>query len=411
MERVYETLKERGFIQQCTNAKEMERLLSKKKISYYVGFDATADSFHVGSLVPIMAMAHLQQAGHTPIAIIGGGTTMIGDPSGKTTMRQLLLRETIESNGHKLLSQLKRYLNFRDERGIFLNNADWLIPLNYIEFLREIGRHFRVNEMIRTEAYRQRLEREEGLSFIEFNYQLLQAYDFLYLFRQYDCVLQLGGDDQWGNILAGVDLVRRLEGESVHALTFPLLATATGEKMGKTATGAVWLDASRTSPYEFYQYWVNIDDRDVERFLACFTLLSIDEVRRLGRLKGDSIREAKRVLAYEVTKLAHGKTKAEKARDASHAAFADGGIDMSAIPTTTINGERLLGGITIVDLFCEVGLGSSKSAVRRLIQQGGAYLNGKKITDVGALVTREHLDENAILLRHGKKQFRRVVIG
>ena len=411
MERVFETLKERGFIQQCTNAHKLARLLSKKNISYYVGFDATADSFHVGSLVPIMAMMHLQQAGHTPIAIIGGGTTMIGDPSGKTTMRQLLLRETIETNGHKLLSQLKRYLDFSDERGIFMNNADWLMPLNYIEFLRDIGRHFRVNEMIKAEAYRQRLEREEGLSFIEFNYQLLQAYDFLYLFRQYDCVLQLGGDDQWGNILAGVDLVRRLEGESVHALTFPLLTTATGEKMGKTATGAIWLDANRTSPYEFYQYWVNIDDRDVERFLACFTLLPIGEVRRLGRLKGESIREAKRVLAYEVTKLAHGETEAKNARDASHAAFGDGGIDISAIPTATIDGERLSGGITIVDLFCEVGLGSSKSAVRRLIQQGGAYLNGKQITNVEALVTREHLDENALLLRHGKKQFRRVVIG
>ncbi len=411
MERVFETLKERGFIQQCTNAHEMARLLSKKNISYYVGFDATADSFHVGSLVPIMAMVHLQQAGHTPIAIIGGGTTMIGDPSGKTTMRQLLLRETIETNGHKLLSQLKRYLDFSEERGIFMNNADWLMPLNYIEFLRDIGRHFRVNEMIKAEAYRQRLEREEGLSFIEFNYQLLQAYDFLYLFRQYDCVLQLGGDDQWGNILAGVDLVRRLEGESVHALTFPLLTTATGEKMGKTATGAIWLDANRTSPYEFYQYWVNIDDRDVERFLACFTLLPIGEVRRLGRLKGESIREAKRVLAYEVTKLAHGETEAKNARDASHAAFGDGGIDISAIPTATIDGERLSGGITIVDLFCEVGLGSSKSAVRRLIQQGGAYLNGKQITNMEALVTSEHLDENALLLRHGKKQFRRVVIG
>ena len=411
MERVFETLKERGFIQQCTNAHEMARLLSKKKISYYVGFDATADSFHVGSLVPIMAMVHLQQAGHTPIAIIGGGTTMIGDPSGKTTMRQLLLRETIETNGHKLLSQLKRYLDFSEERGIFMNNADWLMPLNYIEFLRDIGRHFRVNEMIKAEAYRQRLEREEGLSFIEFNYQLLQAYDFLYLFRQYDCVLQLGGDDQWGNILAGVDLVRRLEGESVHALTFPLLTTATGEKMGKTATGAIWLDANRTSPYEFYQYWVNIDDRDVERFLACFTLLPIGEVRRLGRLKGKSIREAKTVLAYEVTKLAHGETEAKNARNASHAAFGDGGIDISAIPTATIDGERLSGGITIVDLFCEVGLGSSKSAVRRLIQQGGAYLNGKQITNVEALVTSEHLDENALLLRHGKKQFRRVVIG
>ena len=410
MENVFETLKQRGFIQQCTNADEIARLLSEEKITYYVGFDATANSFHVGSLVPVMAMVHLQRAGHTPIAIIGGGTTMLGDPSGKTMMRRLLLRETIEANGHGLLSQLKRYLDFSDKGGVFLNNADWLLPLSYIEFLRDIGRHFRVNEMIRAEAYRQRLEREEGLSFIEFNYQLLQAYDFLHLFRQHGCVLQLGGDDQWGNILAGVDLVRREEGETVHALTFPLLTTATGEKMGKTADGAVWLDANRTPPYEFYQYWVNIDDRDVKRCLACFTLLPMDEVKRLCELKSESIREAKEVLAYEVTQLAHGKTEAENTRTASRAAFGDGGIDLSAIPTITIDASRLAGGVPIVDLFCEVGLGSSKSAIRRLIQQGGAYLNGEQVKETDAIVTEKHLDDDALLLRHGKKRFRRVVV-
>ncbi len=410
MENVFETLKERGFIQQCTNADEITRLLSVEKITYYVGFDPTADSFHVGSLVPIMAMVHLQRSGHTPIAIIGGGTTMIGDPSGKTTMRQMISRETIESNGMEILSQLKRYLDFSDASGIFLNNADWLLPLSYIEFLRDIGRHFRVNEMIRAEAYRQRLEREGGLSFIEFNYQLLQAYDFLHLFRQHGCVLQLGGDDQWGNILAGVDLVRRVERKTVHAVTFPLLTTASGEKMGKTAGGAVWLDTSRTSPYEFYQYWVNINDRDVQRFLACFTLLPMDEVIRLGKLKSESVREAKEVLAYEVTKLAHGETEAENARNASRAAFGDEGIDLSAIPTTTINADRLTGGIPIVNLFCEVGLGGSKSAVRRLIQQGGAYLNGKQVKESDSIVTEKHLDDGTLLLRHGKKRFRRVVI-
>ena len=411
MENVFETLKERGFIQQCTNADEITRLLSDEKITYYVGFDPTADSFHVGSLVPIMAMVHLQRAGHTPIAIIGGGTTMIGDPSGKTTMRQMISRETIESNGMEILSQLKRYLDFNDASGIFLNNADWLLPLSYIEFLRDIGRHFRVNEMIRAEAYRQRLEREEGLSFIEFNYQLLQAYDFLHLFRQHDCVLQLGGDDQWGNILAGVDLIRRVEGKTVHAVTFPLLATSSGEKMGKTADGAVWLDANRTSPFEFYKFWVNIDDRDVQRFLACFTLLPMDEIMRLGKLTSESVREAKEVLAYEVTKLAHGGPEAENARNTSRAAFEDKGIDLSAIPTTIIEADRLTVGIPIVNLFCEVGLGSSKSAVRRLIQQGGAYLNGKQVNDVDALVTEKHLDDTTLLLRHGKKRFRRVVIG
>ena len=411
MENVFETLKERGFVQQCSNTAEIARLLSEEKIAYYVGFDATADSFHVGSLIPIMAMAHLQRAGHTPIAIIGGGTTMIGDPSGKTAMRQMLLRETIEANGDGLLSQLKRYLDFSDEGGIFLNNADWLLSLSYIEFLREVGRHFRVNEMIRAEAYRQRLEREEGLSFIEFNYQLLQAYDFLHLFRQHGCVLQLGGDDQWGNILAGVDLVRRLEGKTVHAMTFPLLTTASGEKMGKTADGAVWLDADRTSPYEFYQYWVNVDDRDVRRFLACFTFLPMQEVKRLGELRSELIREAKETLAHEVTKLAHGATAAEKARAASRAAFGAEGIDLSAIPTTTIDADRLAAGVPVVDLFCEVGLGSSKSAIRRLIQQGGAYVNGKQVKATDAIVTEKHVDDGAVLLRHGKKRFRRVIIG
>ncbi|MDE0297347.1 MAG: tyrosine--tRNA ligase [Candidatus Poribacteria bacterium] len=410
MENVFEILRERGFIRQSTNPTEIARILSEERITYYVGFDATAESFHVGSLVPIMAMVHLQRAGHTPIAIIGGGTTMIGDPSGKTTMRQLLLRETIDANGDGLLSQLKRYLDFGEGIGTFLNNADWLLPLSYIDFLREIGRHFRVNEMIKAEAYRQRLEREEGLSFIEFNYQLLQAYDFLHLFRHHGCVLQLGGDDQWGNILAGVDLVRRLEGRTVHALTFPLLTTANGEKMGKTATGAVWLDTNRTSPYDFYQYWINVDDRDVKRFLACFTLLPMDEVNRLGELKGDSIRKAKEVLAYEVTKLAHGDVEAENARSASRGAFGDGDIDLSAIPTTIVDADRLNGGIPVVDLFNEVGLGGSKSAVRRLIQQGGAYLNGEQINDTNAILTGEHLDRGALLLRHGKKHVHRVVI-
>ena len=292
-ENVFEILQERGFVQQSTNKEALSKLLSENQVTYYVGYDPTASSLHAGSLVPIMAMAHLQRAGHKPIAIIGGGTTMVGDPSGKTQMRQLISRETIESNGIGILAQLKRYLNFNEGSGLFLNNADWLIPLNYIEFLRDIGRHFRVNEMIKVEAYRQRLDREEGLSFIEFNYQLLQAYDFLHLFQQYGCLLQMGGDDQWGNILAGADLIRRMKGDIVHALTFPLLTTASGEKMGKTAGGAIWLDADRTSPYAFYQYWINTDDKDVERFLAYFTFLPMDEVRRLGGLKDADLREAR----------------------------------------------------------------------------------------------------------------------
>ena len=306
MDNVFEALNERGFIKQTTNSEQVARLLGEEQVTYYVGFDPTAPSLHVGSLVPIMAMAHLQHAGHKPIAIIGGGTTMIGDPTDKTEMRPMLSEEQISTNSKGILTQLQRYLNLDDaianneesqtasKAGRFLNNADWLLSVNYIEFLRDIGKHFRVNEMIKAEGYRQRLERELGLSFLEFNYQLLQAYDYLCLFQEYGCRLQLGGDDQWGNILAGVDLVRRVEGERVHAVTFPLLTTASGAKMGKTASGAVWLDAERTSPYEFYQYWINVDDRDVFRFLAYFTFLPMDEIRHLGNLEDEAIREAKR---------------------------------------------------------------------------------------------------------------------
>ena len=410
MSNVFETLQERGFVQQCTNEENVSSLLSGDQITYYVGFDPTADSLHAGSLVPIMAMANLQRAGHKPIAIIGGGTTMIGDPTDKTEMRPIISTEQIEKNGASILAQLQRYLDLDNTAGLFLNNAEWLLSLNYIEFLRDIGKHFRVNEMIRVEGYRQRLERELGLSFLEFNYQLLQSYDYLCLFQKYDCVLQLGGDDQWGNILAGVDLVRRIEGKRVHGLTFPLLTTAGGAKMGKTAGGAVWLDSNRTSPYEFYQYWINTDDRDVERFLAYFTFLPMDEVRRLGSLEHDAIREAKAVLAYEATKLAHGKVEADKAQETSRAAFGGSGLDLDAMPTTAISTERLNTGIPIMELFHEVGLTTSKSEARRLIQQGGAYINEKQYKAIDVVVDTTLLEEDALLLRAGKKRYHRVVI-
>ncbi len=409
MSNVFETLQERGFVQQCTNEENVSSLLSGDQITYYVGFDPTADSLHAGSLVPIMAMANLQRAGHKPIAIIGGGTTMIGDPTDKTEMRPIISTEQIEKNGASILAQLQRYLDLDNTAGLFLNNAEWLLSLNYIEFLRDIGKHFRVNEMIRAEGYRQRLERELGLSFLEFNYQLLQSYDYLCLFQKYDCVLQLGGDDQWGNILAGVDLVRRIEGKRVHGLTFPLLTTAGGAKMGKTAGGAVWLDSNRTSPYEFYQYWINTDDRDVERFLAYFTFLPMDEVRRLGSLEHDAIREAKAVLAYEATKLAHGKVEADKAQETSRAAFGGGRLDLEAMPMTAISTERLNTGIPIMELFHEVGLTTSKSEARRLIQQGGAYINEKQYKAIDVVVDTTLLEEDALLLRAGKKRYHRVV--
>ena len=422
MHNVFETLKERGFIKQTTNIEQITALLSEERVTYYVGFDPTAPSLHVGSLVPIMAMAHLQRAGHQPIAIIGGGTTMIGDPTDKTEMRPMLSQEQISDNAKRLLAQLQRYLNLDNkkaapadaqtasEAGRFLNNADWLLSVNYIEFLRDIGKHFRVNEMIRAEGYRQRLERELGLSFLEFNYQLLQAYDYLRLFQEYGCRLQLGGDDQWGNILAGVGLVRRIEGEQVHAITFPLLTTASGAKMGKTAGGAVWLDAEQTSPYEFYQYWINSDDRDVSRFLAYFTFLPMDEVRRLGDLEDEAIREAKEILAYEVTQLAHGKAEADKAQAASRAAFGGGNLNAAEMPTSVIPSERFDSGIPIMALFHEVGLANSRSEARRLIQQGGAYINEKQCRAIDMVVGTDLLEDDALLLRAGKKRYHRIIL-
>ena len=346
---------------------------------------------------------------------------MIGDPTDKTEMRPMLSQEQITANGKGILAQMQRYLNLDNgvnadnlqttaKAGKFLNNADWLLSINYIEFLRDIGKHFRVNEMIRAEGYRQRLEREFGLSFLEFNYQLLQAYDYLCLFQEYGCRLQLGGDDQWGNILAGVDLVRRVKGERVHAVTFPLLTTATGAKMGKTAGGAVWLDPQRTSPYEFYQYWINTDDRDVSRFLAYFTFLPMDEIRRLGSLKDEAIREAKEVLAYEVTQLAHGKTEANKAQTASRAAFGGGNLDAVEMPTSAIIAERLEGGIPIMELFHEVGLANSRSEARRLVQQGGAYINEKQYRAIDMLVNADLLEADALMLRAGKKRYHRIVL-
>lgn len=419
MANVFETLQERGFIKQTTNESEVQRLLNGGSATFYVGFDPTASSLHCGSLMPIMAMAHLQRAGHKPIAIIGGGTALIGDPSGKTEMRQMLSAENIESNGLSILAQIQRYMNPKladgmkenrlGEMGIFLDNSQWLTRWSYIDFLREVGRWFRVNEMIKMEAYRLRLEREEGLSFIEFNYQLLQAFDFWMLASSYNCDLQIGGDDQWGNILAGVDLVRRKSGKIVQGLTFPLLTTANGAKMGKTADGAIWLDTERTSPYEFYQYWINCDDRDVQRFLAYFTFLPMDEVHRLGALEGANSREAKEVLAFEATKLCHGESAAQEAQKAAKAAFGGGG-DLSSVPTTILEATLLNPGLSFVELLVQTGLADSKSAARRLIDQGGAYLNNESIRDVNFVVIAGHLQDGALLLRAGKKKYHRVVV-
>jgi tyrosyl-tRNA synthetase len=397
-------------VQQCTDDQALHKVLERPPVVFYCGFDPTADSLHCGSLVPIMAMSHLQQAGHTPIAVIGGGTTLVGDPSGKTEMRKLLSPLDIERNGKGILGQLQRYLTLDGTRGLFVNNVDWLGPLRYIEFLRDIGRHFRVNEMLRAEAYKRRLDREEGLSFIEFNYQLLQAYDFLKLHQQHKCVLQIGGDDQWSNILAGTDLIRKLETKTAWGMTFPLLTTARGEKMGKTAQGAVWLSAERTSPYDFYQYWINTDDRDLERFLGYFTFLPMDEVRRLSRVEGSALQASKAVLAFEATKLCHGEAEAENARQTSQAAFAKSSDDLSAMPTTALPRATLAQGIPIAEVLLQTGLVESKKEARRLIEQGGAYLNGKPVTQLDLVVKEDSLENGAILLRHGKKKFHRIVV-
>ena len=415
---VYDELKERGFVAQVSDEAAVRKMLEGKPITFYVGFDSTAASLHAGSLVPIMAMVHLRRAGHRAIAVVGSGTTMVGDPSGKTEMRQLLDEATIRAQGRAIHFQLARYLRFDGTNAIAVDNADWLLPLNYIAFLRDIGRHFSVNRMLAAEAYKLRLEK--GLSFIEFNYQLLQAYDYLTLYRKYGCTLQMGGDDQWGNILAGVDLIRRVDGGAAEALTFPLLTTASGAKMGKTAQGAVWLDAALFGPYDFYQYWVNCDDRDVGRFLRIFTLLPLDEVRRLESFKDSGINEAKRVLAYEATKITHGEVDAENARKAAAAVFVRGSSeaktsakgDASVLPTTAIPRARLEAGISPAELFTEVGLTPSRREAKRLVEQGGLYVNDKRVDSVERLLTVKDLGaDGGMLLKAGKKKIHRVVAG
>ena len=333
---------------------------------------------------------------------------MIGDPSGRTELRKLMAMKRIEANAEGLKRQLEHFIDFEDDMAVMLNNADWLMPLNFIEFLRDIGRHFSVNRMLAAESYRQRME--SGLNFIEFNYMLLQSYDFLHLYRDRGCTLQMGGNDQWGNILAGADLIRRVEGGEAEALTFPLLITSTGAKMGKSEKGAVWLDPDRTTPYDYYQYWINTDDRDVGRFLSLFTLLPMDEVRRLSALEGAELREAKETLAYEATRLNHGEEEAEKARNAARALFSGGIGGDSSVPTMEMKRERFRGGISAFELFADAGLAKSKGEARRLVKQGGAYLNGERVESFEDLVTLEHMDEKGtILLRAGKKKYVRII--
>ena len=380
--------------------------LAKGPVTFYAGFDPTAPSLHVGSLVPLMAMAHLARAGHKPIVVLGGGTSMVGDPSGRSELRQLMTPETIAANRQGIDPQTRRVVG---EGATVVDNAEWLLSLRYVDFLRDIGRHFSVNRMLTAEAYRSRLEK--GLSFIEFNYQLLQAYDFLVLNQRHGCTLQIGGDDQWGNILAGTDLIRRVEQREAYALTFPLLVTATGAKMGKTASGAVWLSAQLTSVFDFYQYFVNVDDRDVGRFLKLFTFLPMEEIARLAAVEGAELRAGKQALAFEVTKTVHGQEAAETAQRAAQAAFGGGAAGGADVPTHKLSQAELTAGAKIVDLLAASGLAPSKSAARRLVAQGGVRLGDRKVDDVDDTLKEGDLDGGrAATLYAGKKHLRRLLI-
>ena len=403
---VFDTLKERGFIQQLTHEEEIRELLEKEKITFYIGFDPTADSLHVGHFLGMMAMAHMQRAGHRPICLLGGGTAMVGDPSGKTDMRKMMTQETIQHNADCFKKQMSRFIDFSEGKALMLNNADWLMKLNYIEFLREIGVHMSVNRMLTAECFKQRLER--GLSFLEFNYMLMQAYDFLELNRRHNCVMQCGGDDQWSNILAGADLIRRKEAKPAFGLTFTLLTTSEGKKMGKTEKGALWLDPEKTTPYEFFQYWRNVADADVEKCLALLTFLPMEEVRRLGALRDAAINEAKTVLAYEVTKLVHGEEAAEQAKQAAQALFGGNG-SLDNAPTVTLAADAI--GQKLVDVLVAAGVFASKGEARRLIAQGGLTIGETKVTDQDFLLTADLFTDNSVLLRRGKKQYHRLLLG
>jgi len=403
MRNVFDVLKERGFIQQITHEEPLRELLEKEKVTFYIGFDPTADSLHVGSFLQLMVMAHMQRAGHKPIALVGGGTAMVGDPTGKTDMRKMMTREEISKNAECFKKQISKLVDFSDGKAIMVDNADWLMELNYVSFLREIGVHFSVNRMLTFECFKSRLE-GKGLSFIEFNYMLMQSYDFLVLYKKYGCNIQLGGDDQWANILGGVELIRKIEGKDAFGMTFTLLTTSEGKKMGKTESGAIWLDSAKTSPYEFYQYWRNVQDCDVEKCLALLTFLPMDEVRRLGALKDAEINEAKKVLAFEVTKLVHGEIEASKAHHSAEALFGGTG-DLSNIPSINVTKDEIHVGLKLVDLVAMSGLTPSKSDARRTAEQGGLYLNGEKTTDVDMIVNDKDIVKGSIMLQRGKKNY------
>lgn len=405
---VYDELKARGLIAQLTNEEKVRDLLNNGKTSFYIGFDPTADSLHVGHFVQIMVMAHMQKAGHTPIALFGGGTGMIGDPSGKTAMRRMMTREEIDHNVRCFQKQMSRLVDFSDGKAIMVNNADWLMNLNYIQFLREVGVHFSVNRMLSFECYKQRLER--GLSFFELNYMLMQSYDFLVLNRKYGCQLELGGDDQWSNIIGGVELIRKADDKEAYGMTFTLLTTSDGRKMGKTESGAVWLDPEKTSPYDFYQYWRNVDDADVIRCLKILTFLPLEEIEAMAKWEGSQLNKAKEILAFEVTKLIHGEEEAVKVQNAARAIFG-GGAHSENMPSTELSdGDFTDGEISVLDLLAKTKLVPSKGEARRLIDQGGISIDDEKVNSVTAKISKSSFEKGFVIIKKGKKVYHKAIL-
>lgn len=404
---IYEELVARGLVAQVTDEDELKELINAGKAVFYIGFDATADSLHVGHFMALCLMKRLQMAGNKPIALIGGGTTMVGDPSGRTDMRQMMTPEQINHNCECFKKQMSKFIDFSDDKAILVNNADWLMGLNYVELLREVGSHFSVNRMLTAECYKNRMER--GLSFLEFNYMIMQAFDFYTLYQKYGCQMQLGGNDQWSNMLAGTDLIRRKLGENAYALTITLLLNSEGNKMGKTASGAVWLDPNKTSPFEFYQYWRNVADADVFKCMRMLTFLPLEEIEAIEKWEDNRINEAKEILAFELTKLVHSEEEATKAQESSRALFTGGASEH--MPTTEISEEDLTdGAIDIISLLVKSELAPTRSEGRRNVEQGGVTVDGEKVTDFRAVFTKEALADDGIVIKRGKKKFKRVIL-
>ena len=408
MENVFDTLKERGLIAQTTHEDEIRKILGEKKITFYIGFDPTADSLHIGHFMQLIVMKHMQNAGHRPIILLGGGTTMVGDPTGKTDMRPMITQEIIQHNADNFKKQMSKFIDFEDGKAIMVNNADWLLGLNYVDFLREVGVHISVNRMLSAECFKTRMEK--GLTFLEFNYMLMQGFDFYKLNKEYDCLMEFGGDDQWANILGGIELIRRKESKQAYGMTFTLLTTSEGKKMGKTEKGALWLDPEKVSPYEFYQYWRNVDDKDVIRLLKLVTFIPMEQIREYEKLEGQELNKIKCLLAYEVTKMVHGEEAAKQANDAATAIFA-GGSNTENMPSAEISKSEIESGINVLDMLVNVKLCPSKSEARRLVQQNGLSINGEKVSGVDTIINSEYFKDGEMIVKKGKKTFLKLILG